>query len=233
MTETRLEAQRAPWAELWQRAQRERSLLALFDAGQRKQFALRSARFYAIGIFLGYGLLIAISGARDRRETIHALLQGALTSLSWAVAGLVALGAARSLTEPAANDALAALARQRGRDTRGLLRARTLSVGASIARWVAAPGLLLAAIGALRGARLAWALAVAPAIAAYAIVVGLLAALLALLAARLAPNRPRWMLAALLALPWLVSQAQPSFPTLPKLLSELLSGLLAAGAGLT
>src|SRR4051794_20381060 len=97
VNETRVEAKRAPSTGPWQRLQRERALLAWFDAGQRKHLALRSARFYAFGVFVFYALAITITGGREHRDAIHGQVQAALTALSWVVASLAALGAARAL----------------------------------------------------------------------------------------------------------------------------------------
>ena len=228
-------AKRSPWAELRRGLLRERALIALFDAGRKKGFALRAARLYAIGVFVGYAVAILLARGSDRRAVIQGFVHAALESLSWAVGGLAALGAAQALALPASpnRDALAALALGRGYAPNALLRARTLSTAVRVARWVGLPGVLLVVVGVGRGATLLWALAVAPAVIVYAGVLGLSVALFALFAAQLAPRRPRWVLLALVLGPHLIAQAFHGFPSPIALLSSLLDHLLDNGARLT
>jgi len=229
-----LDGERSLWAVLRRSLARERALLALFNHGRKRGFLLRAARLYAIGVFIGYALAILLTRGMDRRSLIHGFVHAALGALSWAVASLAALGSARALAEPpsAASDPLVALAVGRGFPLNGLRRARALGSAVLVARWVGVPSLVLVIVGVARGARLLWAVAVAPAVIVYASVLGLTVALLALFSAQLAPSRPRWMLLALVMGPYLIAQAFPGFPSPVTLLSSLLDHLLDNGARL-
>lgn len=221
------------FAEQWRRVQRERALVALFDLGRQKTRALRAARVYAFGVFLGYAVAIALARGVQQRSLIHGFLQAALASLSWVVGALAALGATQALAQQADRGALAALATQRGFGRASLLRARTWAAALRITRLVAVPALLLVLVGVVRGGSLEWALSVAPAIVVYAGALGVGLALLAHLAAELAPRHPRAMLGVLVLGPFLLSQAFPALPSVPELTSALLTRLLASGARLS
>ena len=235
MSSARLDAKRSLWAELQRGLARERALIALFDLGRKKDFALRAARLYAIGVFVGYAAAILLARGGDRRSLIQGFVQAALGALSWVVGSLAALGAAQALAQPAwpGSDALTALALGRGYSQSALLRARTLSTAVRVARWVGLPGVALVILGLGRGATLLWAIAVGPAVIVYAGALGVTVSLLALFSAQLAPRRPRWMLIALVLGPHLIAQAFPGFPSPIALLASLLDHLLDSGARLT
>ena len=222
-----------PASAWWRRLQRERALIALFDAGSRKTFALFSARLYAFGVFVSYAIAIALTRGATRPASIHGFVQAALVTLSWAVGALAALGSAQALAARSERDALSALAMQRGFTGLALLRARTLAAAVRIARLVGIPALLLVAVGVVRGASPAWALAVAPAVVVYACALGLSLALLAHFSAEVAPRHPRSFLIALVLGPLLLSRAFPTVPSIPQLFSGLLALLLGPGAGLS
>jgi hypothetical protein len=228
--QTGLLAKRSALSELWLAVRRERALIALFDLGRQKSRDLRAARMYAFGVFATYALAIALTGSPARQPLIQSYVRAALVALSWVVGALASLGAAQVQAELAERDGLSALALQRGFSGSALLRARTLATAQRIARLIGLPALLLIAVGLARGAKLAWALAMGPAVLVYACVLGLALAVLAQLAAALAPRHPRALLLALVLCPLLLSQAYPAAPSLPGLLSALLSRLLSAGA---
>jgi hypothetical protein len=213
--------------------QRERALIALFDLARQKTYGLRAARLYAFGVFATYALAIAFSKGAGQARVIHGFVAAALVALSWVVGALATLGAAQALAQQTDHLALTALAQQRGYGGAALLRARTLAAAQRIARLVCVPALLLVLVGALRGAGLAWAAAVAPAVLVYGGVLGIALAVLAQLAAELAPTEPRALLAALVLGPLLISQVFPAVPSLPHFFSWLIVRLLAAGAALT
>ncbi len=213
--------------------QRERALIALFDLGRQKTYGLRAARLYAFGVFVSYGIAIALTKGAEQARVIHGFVRAALIALSWVVGALATLGATQALAQRTERDALAALAVQRGHGASSLLRARTLAAAQRIARLVGVPALLLIAVGLVRGATLPWACAVAPAVLVYACILGLTLAVLAQLSAELAPAHPRALLLALVLGPLLISQVFPSIPCFPQLFSALLARLLAAGAAVT
>jgi len=219
-------------SELRLRLRRERALLALFDLGRQKSAALRLAKLYAFGVFVGYTIAIALTRGNTRGAAIHGFVKAALVSSSWVVGALAALGSAQALAQQPERDALAALAIQRGFSGAALLRARTWAASVRVTRLVGVPALLLIVIGLTRGAKLRWALAVAPAVIAYAAALGLALAVLAHFCAELSPRHPRAMLAILVLGPLLLSIAYPSIPSLPRAFSALLTRLLAAGAAL-
>ena len=222
-------AKRSVLSELWLGVRRERALIALFDLGRQKNRDLRAARMYAFGVFASYALAIALTGSAARQPLIQSYVRAALVALSWVVGALASLGSARVQAEHAERNALSALALQRGFSDNALLRARALATAQRIARLIGLPALLLVAVGVARGATLAWAFAVAPAVLIYACALGLALALLAQLSAALAPRHPRALLLALVLCPLLLSQACSAIPSLPGLFSALLSRLLGAG----
>ncbi len=225
-----LSRQRFFFSGFWLRVQRERALLALFDLGRQKSYGLRAARLYAFSVFAGYAIAISLTRGSERGTAIHGFIQAALVSLSWVVGALAALGSAQALAEQPERDALSALALQRGFRQSALLRARTGAATVRVARLVGVPGLLLVLVAVARGGTLPWALSVAPAVLVYAALLGLALALLAHFAAELSPRHPRALLALLVLGPFLISLAYPAIPSLPRLFSDLLSRLLAAGA---
>jgi hypothetical protein len=225
-----LAAQRSPLSELWRSVRRERALITLFDLSRQKSRDLRAARWYAFGVFVTYALAIGFTGAADRQQRVQADVRAALVTLSWVVGALASLGAARLLSEHAERDALRGLALQRGFSEGALLRASTLATAERIARLVGLPTLLLIALGVARGGTLPWALMLVPAVLVYVGALSLSLGLLAQLSAELAPRHPRALLAALVLCPLLISQAFSAVPSLPGLLSALLSRLLH-GAG--
>ena len=217
----------------WLRVQRERALIALFDLGRQKSYALRVAKLYAFGVFAGYAIAISLTRGEQRGAAIHAFIHAALVSLSWVVGTLAALGTARALAEQPERDALSALSLQRGLPKSALLRARTGAATGQVARLVGVPALLLVLVGLARGASLRWAVSVAPAVMVYAAILGLALALLAHFSAELSARHPRALLCLLVLGPLLMSLAFPAIPSLPGLFSGLLSRLLGAGARLS
>jgi len=228
-----LAAQRSPLSELWLRVQRERALVALFDLGRQKSYGLRAAKLYAFGVFASYAIAIALTQGSQRGRAIHGFVHAALSSLSWVVGALAALGSAQALAEQPERDALSALAQQRGFPPSAVLRARTGAATLRVARLIAVPALLLLVVAIARGSTLRWALAVAPAVLGYAAALGVTLALLAHFAAELSPRHPRALLAVLVLGPLLISLAFPNVPSIPGLFSGLLSRLLSAGARLS
>ena len=226
-------AQPSQLSEFWLRLQRERALVALFDLGRQKSYGLRAAKLYAFGVFASYAVAISLVHESPRGRAIHGFIQAALVSLSWVVGALAALGSAQALAEQPERDALSALARQRGFEPSALLRARTWAATVRVTRLVGVPALLLVVVAVARGSTLRWALAVAPAVLIYASALGLTLALLAHFSAELSPRHPRALLAMLVLGPLLLALAFPSVPSIPGLLSGLLSRLLAAGARLS
>ena len=232
MSHSPIGAKLSPWAELQRGFTRERTLIALFDSGHRRSFARWLTRWYAFGVFVSYAAAILLARGSDRSAQIHGFVRAALVALSWVVGAFAALTAARTLAQPSSphSDALGALALSRGYSQSALLRARTSSVAVRIARSVGLPGVLLVAVGLVRGATPLWALAVAPAVIVYAYALGLTLALLALFSAQLSARRPRAMLVLLLLGPLLLAHAFPGFPSPIGGLSWLLSHLLDNGA---
>ena len=228
-----LAAPRAPLAELWLRWQRARALVALFDLGRQRSHGLRAAKLYAIAVFTGYAIAISFTHGADRRAAIHGFVRAALVSLSWVVGALAALGSAQALAEQPERDALSALAVQRGFHESALLRARAAAATLRVARLVGIPALVLVAVGVARGATLAWAFALVPAVIVYASALGLALALLAHFSAELSRRHPRALLAVLVLGPSLISLAYPAVPNLLQLFSGLLSRLLEGGAALS
>ena len=225
--------QRSFVAALWRRAQRERALVLLFDVGREKTRGLRAARVYAFGVFIAYAIAIALSKGAGRSGAIHGLVQAALSSSSWVVGALAALGTTQALAQQAESPALVTLAAQRGFSGSAVLRARTWAAAVQIARLVALPALLLVAVGLARGGTFGWAFSVAPAVIVYACVLGVSLAVLAHVAASTAPRHPRALLGLLVLTPLLVALAYPAFPNVYRLFSGLLAQLLAAGARLS
>jgi len=213
--------------------QRERALIALFDLGRQKGAGLRLAKLYAFGVFAGYALAIALTRGSGQKAAIHGFVRTALVSLSWVVGSLAALGSAQSLAQQPDGDALSVLAVQRGFTQASLFRARTWAATARVARLVGIPALLLVAVGVARGASPSWALAVVPAVVVYAGALAFVLACLAHFSAALSPRHPRALLALFVVGPLLLSLANPSYPSLPRLFSGLLSQLLSAGAALS
>jgi hypothetical protein len=210
--------------------QRERALIALFDLGRRRSYGLRAAKLYAFGVFASYAVAISLTRGSARPAAIHGFVHAALVSLSWVVGALAALGSAQALAQQSEQDALGALARQRGLPHSALQRARIAAATVRVACTIAVPALLLVALGALRGGTLRWALSVAPAVIIYALVLGLALSLLAHFSAELSPRHPRALLAVLVLGPLLLSLAFPAIPSFPRLFSSLLTRLLAGRA---
>lgn len=233
MIPAELQPNRVSWAGLWQRIQRERALVALFDFGRRRRLGLRAARWYAFGVFLSYSVALVLTQGAEPGRGFHHLVHAALISLSWGVGAPAALAAARALAEPGDRCALVALSVQRGFSRAALVRARTLAGAVRIARLVAAPALLLVALAVLRGAHPAWAVAVAPAVIVYAAALGACLAVSAYFAAELSPRYPRAFLVLLVLGPVLIQQAYTPLPSLPSLLAAVLNQLLEAGAELS
>ncbi|HEY4102490.1 MAG TPA: hypothetical protein VGM44_01320 [Polyangiaceae bacterium] len=218
--------------ELRLRFARERALLSLFDLGRRKGFGLRLAWVYAFGVFVSYAIAISLAHGERRHAAIRGFVHAALISISWVVGSLAALGTARVLVQAPDRDGLRALALTRGFSDRDLLRARMLAAALRVARLIGVPALLLILVALARGEALAWALVVAPGVAAYALLFGLCVALLAQFSAALAPRHARALLAALVLGPMLLSKAYPALPNLPAACAELLDRLFATGSAL-
>ena len=223
----------APGAGLRVGLQRERALIAFVARAQRKGLGLLGAALYAFGVFVTYAIGIALARGSDRRAVIQGLMHAALGSLSWVVGALAAFGTAGILAQQAEGDGLRALASQRGFDARAVWRARTLASALRIARLLGIPALLLVGVAVARGQSLAWAIVTAPAAIVYAAALGLCLAILAHVSAALSPRHPRVLLAALLLMPLLISQAYPAVPSLQQVFAALLDGLFGIGAALT
>lgn len=211
---------------------RERALIAFAARAQSQGFGLFAAALYAFGVFVMYALGIAFAGGSDRHAVIQGLMRAALGSLSWVVGALAALSTAGILARQAEGDGLRALALLRGFDGRAVLLARTLASALRIARLLGIPALLLVGVAVVRGQSLAWAIVTTGAAIAYAAVLGLCLASLAHVSAALSSRHPRALLAALLLIPWLISQAYPGVPSLQQVFAALLDGLLGPGTAL-
>ena len=114
-----------------------------------------------------------------------------------------------------------------------VLYARVVASALRIACLVGVPALLLVGVAFARGESFAWTVVTAPSLIAYAAALGLCLALLAHFSAGLSPRHARALLAALVLVPWLLSRAYPSVPSVPGAFAAWLDRLLAVGAGLT
>jgi ABC-type transport system involved in multi-copper enzyme maturation permease subunit len=187
-------------------------------------FGARAARAYGVGIATSYGLLLMLLPRTSEPSEFSAVLGDALSSASWAVAGLVSLSASRNLAGRDEADGVSALARCRGYDARELTLARFAAAAFVIAAWLFVP---FAALSLLAGFRLAapsvtWTAAWLAFLTLYAPLLALTMSGLSRLAARLYPNHGRSALAAFVLLPHLLHWAFPDVPSLPAAFGWLL-----------
>lgn len=215
------------------RLARERALVAVFDLGRRKGFALRAAQLYAFGVFVSYAIAMLLVNGEHRHGELASLLYAALVSLSWVVGTLAAFGTAKNLSRSTDRAGLTALARSRGFSEREILGASVIAAALRIMRLIATPALLLLTLALVRGQAASFTLSRAPAIIAYATLLGLCLAILAELSEKLSPRHARSLLISFLFGPLLLAQAFPWIPSLPGLFGGLLARWFETGGGLT
>jgi VIT1/CCC1 family predicted Fe2+/Mn2+ transporter len=190
--------------------------LALFRLSNRRLAELgwmRAARLYSIGMALSFGALAVFSDADQR--TARALVEQALVSASWLVAGLSMMSATRDLEARDVDDGISALAACRGLDANARARMRSASLGLRIAIGVALPAICVVLIASPR-AGLVWSVGASSFALAYASVLGALLATLSHFFARFLPNAARLALLGCVLGPELLrASAFPSLPSLP------------------
>lgn len=201
------------------------ALTAFCDRRLGDAFLVRAAGTYGTGIAVSYAIAMAL----DPSATA-ALLDRAFTTLAWVPGAVIALVAARDADGTADEGGAALLARQRGYAPVELARARLLGTALRIARVVGVRALLLALFAASRApeAKLVearWALGAV----ALAVVLGAVLAPLSRLAARLLPERGRFLLIAGAALASALGAIWPSAPSLGDFFGALAPGLLGIG----
>ena len=214
---------------------RERALIALFDLGRRKGFALRAAQLYAFGVFVTYAIAVWLARGERPRTVPASLLYAALVSLSWVVGALGAFGTARNLARSADGAGLVALARARGFSQREVIGARVIAAGTRVARLIAIPALLLLALTfAFAGGQAAgFVLSRAVGIVVYAELLGLSLVILAEISREIAPHHTRALLAVLVLGPLLFAQTYTWVPSLPGAFASLLDRLFDGAGGLS
>jgi hypothetical protein len=190
-------------------------------------FFARAARWYGWGIALSYGLALALAP-----EEADALLVRALATLSWIVGGILGLAAARDPSD-SRDDALLALARQRGFGASELFRARFEATLRNVTRRVGAPGLVVSLVPwffAEHAGELAHACLRTLGVAVFAPSLGLIVAGLARAAVWAAPGRGRALLLGVVLLPYAAQTLWPGLPSVPSLLGTWLAVLLRGGS---
>ncbi len=212
---------------------RERALVALFDLGRRKGFALRAAQLYAFGVLVSYAIAMLLVSGEHRQGELAGLLYAALVSLSWVVGALAAFGTVRNLARSTDRAGLAALARTHGFSEREMLLARIVAAALRIARLIAIPALLLLLLALALGQSTSFVLSRIPAILAYAALLGVCLASLVELSEHVAPKHARALLTALVLAPLLLAQAYAWVPSLPSLFASLLDRWFDVGSSLT
>jgi len=222
-----------PWRAFALRLARERALVALFDLGRRKGFALRAAQLYAFGVFICYAILIWLADGEHQRSELSSLMYAALVSLSWVVGALAASGTVRNLARSPDRAGLVALALTRGFSHRDVTRARSIATALRVTRLVAIPALLLLALTLVRGQTPGFVVSRAPAVVLYATLLGICLAVLTELSAALAPRHARALLAVFVLGPLVLAQAYVWMPNLPAAFASLLDRMFAGGGGFT
>jgi hypothetical protein len=213
---------------------RVRPLSDFYERRLRERFGMRTARVYAFGLAVSYGVLAVIAsgaGARAARD----LVVRELVAASWVVAGLAALSLATNLSRLDAEQGVEGLLAQRGTSREELGLARWFVGARRIAFMVAFSALAVCASAALRIRSLSDAgalLALALSAVIYSLVLGAAVSALARAAATLAPSNGRSLFVALIVVPHAARALWPSLPSVPAAFSSLL-GLVARAGGLS
>ncbi len=210
---------------------RVRPLADFYERRLRERFGMKTARVYAFGLAVSYGVLALFAsgaGARAARD----LVVRELLAASWVVAGLAALSLATNLSRLDAEQGVEGLLAQRGTSREELGVARWFVGARRIAFLVAASALAVCAAAALRMKSLSDAAALsALAVAAmiYALVLGASVSALARASATLAPSNGRTLLVALVFVPHAARALWPDLPSIPAVFSSLLKLVARAG----
>jgi hypothetical protein len=210
---------------------RVRPLADFYERRLRERFGMKTARLYAFGLAVSYGvfaLLASGAGARAARE----LVVRELVAASWVVAGLAALSLSTNLARLDAEQGVDGLLAQRGTSREELGLARWFVGARRIALLVGLSALAVCAAAALRVRSVGDAVSlVAMAIAAvfYAIVLGATVSALARAAATLAPTRGRSLFVALILVPHAARALWPELPSVPAAFASLLRLVSRAG----
>jgi hypothetical protein len=222
---------RLPAARRFSILGRLRPLADFYDRRLRERLGMRTARLYAFGLAVTYGVLAALTagaGARAAREVV----MRELVTASWVLAGLASLSLATNLARLDAEQGVTGLLAQRGTSREELGLARWFVGARRIAVLMGASTVAVCAAAALRVRSLSDGLsllALAVASVLYALVLGASSSALARAAATLAPSNGRAFFVALILVPHAARSLWPDLPSVPAVFSALLRLVARAG----
>lgn len=207
------------------------AVLALSSRAVLAGWPSRTGRFYAWATALGHALFAGYLSLHGDAAGVLAVVARGLAWVSWAAGG-VAWSAARDVEEEERKSGVAALEAARGIGPRARRVASSLATMAVVVRTVGLPGLTLSVVtlAFLRSARLALAfLPVVFGVALYALVFGGVFGGLARLSSRLSSRHGRVVFAALVFLPYAMSEVFPGAPNLISTFSWLIARVADLG----
>jgi len=206
---------------------RFRALVRLLDARARARFGAQLAKLFAGIAFVVYAVVLLFAG---RGHGAVAVVHSAVGTLSWFAGGIIALSAAGAVDGD--DEAVLALARQRGWGPRALAWAAFWAVARRVAAVVGLPALVLSLevlALSVRGGAIASRAFLVVGVSVYVAVLSAAIAVLTRLATSLSPTRGRWLVVFLVVLPEALRSIFPTLPSLPQLLGALLDQVVAIG----